>query len=54
MFNKIILAVCSTVVMVGSAQIIAWLQEKLEHKDGDEKDKKSKKGGAGKCSVINT
>jgi hypothetical protein len=55
MFNKIILAVCSTVVMVASAQVIAWLQEKLDHdQDDDDKNKKSKKRGSGKCSIVNT
>jgi|GEM_PF-848394 len=44
MVNKIILAVCSTVVMAASAKIISWLQEKLEHND-DDKNKKSKKRG---------
>jgi len=44
MVNKIVLAVCTTVVMAASAKIISWLQEKLDH-DDDSKSKKNKKRG---------
>jgi len=43
MVNKIVLAVCTTVVMAASAKIISWLQEKLDN--DDDKNKKSKKRG---------
>jgi hypothetical protein len=40
MVNKIILAVCTTVVMAASAKLIGWLKEKLD--DDDRAKKKSK------------
>jgi len=40
MVNKIILAVCSTVVLVASQKIISWLEHKLDTKES--KDKKDK------------
>jgi hypothetical protein len=38
MVNKIVLAVCTTVVMAASATIIGWLNEKLG--DNSKRDKK--------------
>ncbi len=32
MVNKIVLAVCSTIVLVASQKIISWLEHKLETK----------------------
>jgi len=40
MVNKIILAVCTTVVMAASAKLIGWLNEKFD--DDRSKDKKKR------------
>jgi hypothetical protein len=42
MVNKIVLAVCTTVIMAASAKLIGWLREKLDDDSSDTKNKKKK------------
>jgi hypothetical protein len=44
MVNKIVLAVCTTVVMAASAKLIDWLREKLDDDAKENKKKLANKG----------